>query len=385
MKPMLALEIAGPSSPDFSPPRQRCAELSRGRRHCAYRFAAGCLVFCIWLAAPHELPAQLIPRCSQPTVAVLTTAIFRDTAALVNAQANFIIATGVARNLHAEAASKEMDNSKKWVSTYFERRQLNREFRAAEHPGYIERLEKQKELYHRIIEKNLDAMGTDLSDDINKMLREILANASYSVFLSDAQGKVFGSEYNAKLSAKDRRNILVTDGKVAGKKSVPIHIDDSQPSRMRWPSFLRDKRYEAARQALEDARESAVGDVKIEREVTAKNEDRLKKAVDGLRDELAADHRERPKPMSYDDWIAYKKARSFLESLAVQAFLLVETQDSAAFDGSYRFHGETVAELLQHMIGKGLEFAPAPTGGEETYRKLYACVRGFYLELVPKP
>lgn len=341
------------------------------------------LTLCAWLLAPPDASAQFV-RCPRSSVSLLTETIFAE-AALVNAQANFLKSYAEARMLHAEATSKEMDNSVKWVSTYFERRQLNRDARAAENPGYIERLEKRQERYRRMVDKNLPAMGTDLSDDINKMLREILANASYSIFLSDASGKVISSEHNVPLSDKDRRSILVTEGKVAGKTSVPIRIDDSESPQMRWPPFLRQKRFEAARKALEDARESAVGDVKVEKEVTAKNEERLKKAVDGLRDELAAAYRECPKAMPYEDWLACKKARSFLESLAVQTFLLVETQDTAAFDGSYNFHGKTVAELLQHMIGKGLEFAPAPTGGESTYRTLYACVRGFYLELVPEP
>ncbi|HEV3345248.1 MAG TPA: hypothetical protein VG125_33025 [Pirellulales bacterium] len=342
------------------------------------------LTFCAWLTAPPDASAQFV-RCPQSSVSLLTDAIFADAALLVNAQANFLVATGVSRKLHAEAASMEMDNSVKWVKTYFERRRLNREARAAENPGYIERLEKRQELYRRIVDKNLPAMGTDLSDDINKMLREILTNASYSVFMSDASGKVYSSQHNAELSADDRRNILVREGKVSGKTPLPIRIDDSRSARMRWPPVLRQERFEAVRKSLEDARESAIGDVKIEQEVTAKNEDRLKKAVDNLRDELAAYYRDCPKPMPYEDWLAYKTARCSLEAMAVQTFLLVETQNTAAFDGSYRFHGKTVAELLQHMIGKGLEFAPAPPGGQKTYERLYDSVRGFYLELVPEP
>jgi hypothetical protein len=330
-------------------------------RHLIAQGACLALLLGLWLLAPLDASAQPLRRTSQS------------------------VAGAIARYIDAEAASKEMDNSVKWVNTYFERRRLNREYRAAENPGYIERLEKRQELYRRIIDKNLPALGTDRSDDINKMLREILTHASYSVFLTDSSRKIFSSEHNAPLSPKDIANILVTDGKVAGKTSAPIRIDASKSPQMRWPQLLRQERYAAARKALEEAREYAIADLGVEKEVRPANEARLKKAVDNLRDEVAADYRERRKPLPYEDWLPYKSARSFLESLAVQTVLLVETQNTSAFDGSYHFHGKTVAELLQHMIGKGLEFAKAPTGGEATYQKLDDCVRGFYLDFVPEP
>src|SRR6185437_13981257 len=104
---------------------------------------------------------------------------------LIFAQADYLRAHGyvlmsaaVARNLNAESASKEMDNSLKWLSTYFERRRLNREAREAENPGYLESLELRKKQYRRIIDNDLAAMEGDWSVKLNWMLRELLASTS---------------------------------------------------------------------------------------------------------------------------------------------------------------------------------------------------------------
>ena len=338
-----------------------------------------------WLIAPRDAPAQVIARCPRSSVSLLTDAIFYDAAVLLNAQGNFLVSAAVARNLNAEAASKEMDNSVKWVSTYFERRRLNREARAAENPGYLDRQEKQQETYRRRIDKNL-ASGTDLSDELNFMLRGLLANASPSIFMSDQAGSLISSEDNVPLSADDRHQVRVTEGKLAGGKALVFRVDTAEILETRWPPVLREERFDAARTAFENARDWAIDDLKTEKEVRLTNEKRLKAAVDRLSSELIAAYpRERCKTFSPQEGLAFIDAQRFLRSLAMSTFRLIETNSSLAFDRTFRFQGKSVGELLQHMVGKGLEFAPPEPGGEPTYRTLYYSVRAFYERLVPEP
>ena len=95
--------------------------------------------------------------------------------------------------------------------------------------------------------------------------------------------------------------------------------------------------------------------------------------------------RERAKPLPPREGIAQIDAERFLRSLALSTFRLIETNSELAFDKSYRFQGDSVAELLRHLMSKGLEFAPGEKGDEGVYRRLYDCVRGYYLKFVPDP
>ena len=65
-------------------------------------------------------------------------------ARVIDAQARWVKANGdlqvalaAARQMHAKAASMEMDNSIKWVETYFERKEL---IRRMLHPTYRDRV-----------------------------------------------------------------------------------------------------------------------------------------------------------------------------------------------------------------------------------------------------
>lgn len=340
---------------------------------------------CVWLLTAQQSGAQLIMRRATSNVGTMSNLIYSDALALRSA-GNFLVSAAIARNLHAEAASKEMDNSVKWVSTYFERRRLNREARAEEHPGYVERLERRKELYHRVIAEGLPALGTDLSDDLNLMLREILAITSYSAFMSDAPNSAISSERNESLSPDEIHHIRVGEAGLVGGKALLFRVDTGEILETRWPPALREKQFEAARKAFEDARDAALADMRADRAVSDDSRKRLMSAVDGLTVELRSAYPpERRKAQGTRDGMALVDAQNCLRSLALSTYRLIETESALAFDRSFRFQGKSVSDLLQHVAGKGLEFAPAAPGGEATYQKLFTCVRGYYLELVPDP
>ncbi|HEX7449096.1 MAG TPA: hypothetical protein VF306_16200 [Pirellulales bacterium] len=324
-------------------------------------------------------------RCPRSSVSLLSEAIVAE-AALLRASGDLLVSAAIARNLHAEAASKEMDNSVKWVSTYFERRRLNRDARAAANPGYLQRELKQQEQYRLLIDKNLPAGGGELSEELNYMLRGLLANTSYSDFSSDHPHSFITSADNVPLSAEERHQIRVTEGKLSGGKALVFRVDTAEVLETRWPPALRVERFDPARKAFEDARDWAIGDLRVEKKVTRSNQKRLMAAVDRLATELQAayppNYRKNLPPR---DLMAYLAAERFLRSLAVSTYRLVEAQSSLAFDQSFRFQGKSVGELLQHVVSKGLEFAPAEPGGEATYRKVYYGVRAFYERVVPKP
>ncbi len=336
------------------------------------------------LLLPQAASGQTIVRVQSTPISAASLQILVQSEYL-RAQGAFLASSAEARHVNAEAAQMEMDNAVKWVNTYFERRRLNREYREAENPGVIEQQEKRRELRRRILEKNLqESLGTDLTDELNWMLRELLAHASYSVFMSDHPMSLLGSQDNLPLSIEDKRLIRVNEGKVPGGKSLVFGLDPDQVLEPHWPLALRGESIKPARDAFEAARDRALGDLKISRKISEANQERLMKSVDHLSEQLnAAWPQERRR--SPQDFLTYLSAKRYLQTLAVSTYRLIETDNPAAFDDSYRFRGETVGELLQHMMNKGLEFAPPEAGGEAVYRKLFNAVRTFYLQLAPEP
>ena len=115
------------------------------------------------------------------------------------------------------------------------------------------------------------------------------------------------------------------------------------------------------------------------------SETRLMDAVDRLSDELNAAYPHERKAASPQVFFGYLVSKRYLQSLALATYRLIEAQSAAAFDDSYRFQGATLVELLQHLMTKGLEFAPPETGDEGTYRYLFGAVRTLYLQVVPDP
>jgi hypothetical protein len=197
-----------------------------------------------------------------------------------------------------------------------ERRRLNRATRAEENPSYLDRLEKRQATYRRIYEKGLPALGTDLSDELNWMLREILANTPHSVFMPEAPNSLISSEHNIPLSAADRHEVRVTEGKLAGGKALVFRVDKAEVLEARWPWGLRDKQFKAARKDFEDAGDRAIGDLVGQHEITEGNQKRLMDAVDRLSSELKAAY---PKTLrrnlSPQDGLAYISAERFVRSL----------------------------------------------------------------------
>lgn len=370
------------------PPRFGSSKLVPSRSYWSERprwVSATSIIFTafVCLAGASASQAQGIRRLARSPLALRSNQIFND-AAYLNAQGDFLVSAAVARNLNADAASKEMDNLLKSDQIYFERRKLNREAREAEHPGYLERLEISKKQYRRVIDQDLAAQRGDLSEMLNWMLRDLQANTSPSIFMSDHPGSLINSEDNVDLSGDERSQIFVREGNTTGKQAFKYRVDTAELD-ARWPTLLREERFDAVRKAFVNARDTAAGDLLDDKEVALASQKQLRAALASLRAELDAYRRELPKPLSPRDGLPYVNAKDHVVSLERSIKRMVEMRSAAAFDGSFRFQGKSVGELLQHMMIRGLEFAKAEPGGEAAYRTVYGSLRAFYLRLVPNP
>jgi hypothetical protein len=79
--------------------------------------------------------------------------------------------------------------------------------------------------------------------------------------------------------------------------------------------------------------------------------------------------------------VEYITSKRFLLALWGSVDRATTTKDVSVFSGRLGFQGKTVVDLLQHMCGSGLQFAPPEPGGERVYQKLFNTMRGLYLNV----
>ncbi len=335
--------------------------------------------------APPLAPKAHIVLPPQYGATVASTIIFAQ-ASYIAAAGDFLESAAIARRHHAAAAEHEIHNARLWVSTYFEIKEINRAYRLKMNPPILEKLENRQNQIARRIRKNTDlVLSGDPTDELNKMLRE-LAGVTTAYQLLDGAQSLADSAIDEKLAPGDAHQVWLTDGGRHGGKTLIFRADTADVQETRWPRALRRHEFDEARERFEAARDKAVRELGKEGDLTTEAEERLMAATDRLCDAFNATYRDRGRRLSsHDFYNAYLPAKQFLVSLAGRVDRLIESNDARVFDGSYRFEGDSVVDLILHMTRYGLQFAKFEPGGDGTYTKLFFAMRKVYMNLIPEP
>lgn len=302
---------------------------------------------------------------------------------LINAQAAYIAGAGDflesaanARMTNALAAEKEMDNSVKWVQTYFDRKELNRSY--TKPPSYIERQmainTRTKEL---IDSKYQIELKGDVTEKLNWILRELNSLAPAQRFTAGGKNSLVGGEVDVKLTRDDIHHVLFTDGGHANGRSLLFRADAAEALKARWPRVLRNTEFDEVRQLFEFARDDAIVELKATNELSQRTAQQLMDRVDDLCSAFNTAYPPKRRTSSIEAHTSFLAGKKYLQSLALGVFRMIETEDVRGFDGSYSFQGDSAAALVGHMHKFGLEFGPAQPGDEPVYRKLFFAMRAF--------
>jgi hypothetical protein len=361
-------------------------------------FGAGAIVLSCgiaWTQGPPPPVQQHIMLPPQFGATVASTIIFAQ-GSYIAAVGDYIESSAVARRHSAMAAEHEIRNAALWLSTYFERRELNRLYRRKEDPPYLDKEEHRQEQYKRRIDKlpQLVVSG-DVTGDLNWMLRE-LAGMSMAYQLMPGLQSIADTTVDQKLDAGDIHHIRLTDGakvgvSMAARAGAPIigqvlifRADDADPTATRWPRALRTAEFDESRREFEEAQDAAAEEIGRNGALSRNKEERLMAAVDKLSSVFNSVYPAKQNASSYDKYLVYQGGKRYLQSLAGGVLRLLETNDARVFDGSYRFAGDSVVDLLHHLSRYGLEFAPPEPGDEGTYKKLFFAIRGIYEGMAPQ-
>ena len=308
----------------------------------------------------------------------------------IHAQAVYLAGYGdmvdkmaVARRINAEAAALEIQDSVDAVSAYFEKRRINKENRKYElNPQEAEKRRQQRMktnvalLYKRYVN------GKDPTPVMNWLLRELAAPMIAYRYASQKQISEI-SEFDQTLSPDDLRLIGFTDG--GGRiRTLVVAADDGGVLKTRWPFPLQAPEFDDVRREFETSRDQLLDEAQKQGRIGYQSGENLRKNVLALMVALEAAY---PKEVRTDPsdhsskFVEYITSKHFLQSLWGGVDRATTTEDMSVLSGRLRFEGKTVVELLQHMCGSGLEFAPPGPGGERVYEKLFNSMKGLYFHV----
>jgi hypothetical protein len=295
-------------------------------------------------------------------------------AQLVAAQGDFLESVAIARKIHAEAYALEIQNSVEEVKAYFERRRINRAAVLEEkgnRPDYIRK--KKREAAENFMKKDLDELFNlaDVSKQLNWLFRRLCGP---DMMMQYQTGSEALPQLGERLSEEAKAQIWLTDGGSGG--GLQFRLSDGRGLDTAWPPGLRREPLDAARTEFESARDELVKEIEANGRVTEPTRNRLILATNELLVMLENVFQDRQEPSVFQE---YNAAKKYLRSLVSQVNRAVSTNDRSAFTGAFRFQGNTILELIQHMHQSGLLFAPSKPGGEPAYRNLLTTLRNLYM------
>jgi hypothetical protein len=289
----------------------------------------------------------------------------------------------IARRHNAIAAEQEMKNALTWVHTYFEARALNKAYRAKENPSYMDRLKHEQEVMKEKITKLFqETMKGNVTRELNWLLRELSGPTMAYQYLPGEQA-LTESKLDTPLEPRDVSHIRLTDGGHSGGHSLSFSADNARVLETRWPRAMRGPELAEARTRFETTRDEVLKQIQTDGKVNSESEGKLTRAVDDLTSAFNDTYPPEQRLKSGADYSNYAVGKRFLQALADGVVRALETNDRWIFDGSYKFQGKSLVELLQHMSRNGLEFAPPEPGDEGTYNRLFLGLRNVYLNLIP--
>ncbi len=301
--------------------------------------------------------------------------ILHASAALTAARGDFLESMANARLTNSIAAKQEMENSVEWVRTYFKRKEINR--MNTRRPDFIEREQGRIQSRKQLIESDYQIeLQADPSDKLNFMLDELIVNALPQDFYPGSPNTFVDSAIDRKLSPDDVHHIRLTDGG-GGSARLEFRADDVA-LQTRWPRVLRSPKLEKPRVAVEWARDAAVDELRATGELRYSTSQDLKDKVDALTKALNEAYPKKRRTESMRTFSEFLAGERFLQSFAIGVVKMITEEDQRAFDGSFRFEGDSVADLVAHMHKFGLKFLPRQPGDEGVYQTLFATMRHFY-------
>lgn len=311
------------------------------------------------------------------------------TSTYIDSQARLIVATGdylesaaIARRHRAEALDKELDNSIKWVETYFKRRELNRAYRRKENPAYLDKVENREKVKDHVT-RDLpnEVLKGDVTDELNRLLDKLATATMAYDAIYGSNDEYVDSEIDQKLAPEDIRHIVLTDGGTKNGQKLTFRAHDAKVLSDCWPVAFRAPEMRAARERFEKVRDKGLNEIRTNKALGYTTWEEMKKALNDLAVLLVRKYpAEYRKYAPFQECLLYHNGQRFIKTQALAIHRAMATNQMEAFAGTNQFRGDSVFELIRHMCRRGLNFSKPQAGDEPTYSRLWIAMRHIYLD-----
>lgn len=356
----------------------------------------GCLLFCslastcqAQVIVPVEpvfrYPARIRWAAYDPYFAV-TSRIYAQ-ADLIRAQSVAAVRYGAARKLHAEAYSKELDNWKKELRVYWERKTLAEqkklELDQVRQIAKMKYLNDQKWQYSRLWERlknHPELSNTKIRNGkaLNFLLSRLAASSLPYRYDPDSSRYSNAALKQLDLDNETLRNLTLSQGPFKFNAGEPMDGTISL-----WPYILRWDEFLASRTAFEQAREAVARESENRGRASVATIQTMESALLKLTKQYHGSDKVAKWVKERNRFSQFYAGDRFLQELDREIRQLEKTGDIRPFRSGSRYSpesdGDHVVSLLCFMNRNGIEFAPATPGSEFAYHDLFVKMRGLYL------
>lgn len=308
-------------------------------------------------------------------------------AELIRAQGDAEVSFAHARNLNADAYSKELDNWMKELRVYWDRKTVAEQKKLElDHVRQIAKMKylndhkwQNSRFWDRL--KNhpeLSEVRIRNGDALNFMLARLAASSLPYQF--DPSTSRFGDEALDQLDLDSQilANLTLKQGpyKFAANQTVEGTIN-------LWPYILRWDEFAASREDFERARLAAVEESDAGSQVSVASIQGMQKALVRLCNDFHGSGKVKDWVKQHHRYAQFYSADRFLQELDRELVQLEKTGNIRPFRGQNGYDpkvdGDHVVSLLCFMNRNGVEFARATPGSEFAYHNMFVLMRGLYL------
>ena len=333
----------------------------------------------------YRYPARLRWALYDPYYLV-TSRIYAQ-ADLIRAQGDAAVDFAFARNLHAEAYSKELDNWKKELRIYWERKTLAEQKKLElDHVRQIKRmryLNDQKWQNSRVWDRfknhpELSVTKIQNGSALNFMLARLAASSLPYRF--DPKSSRYSDEALGQLDLGDELLSNVTLSQGPFKFTADQTVDGTISL---WPYILRWDEFKTSRNAFEKARAAVVKESEESGQASVDSIQRMESALMDLTGQFHGSSKVARWVKERNRYTHFYAGDRFLQELDREILQLEKSGDIRPFRGQSGYDpksdGENLVSLLCFMNRNGVEFAPSTPGSEFAYHNMFVLMRGLYL------
>ena len=290
-------------------------------------------------------------------------------------QGTFLEKAANARLTRARALDKELDNSVKWVETYFQRKLLNREYREKLRPPRAVRLEASREHYETRIRQQPNSFKRgDPTNALNWLLNKLSTRLA-AHHVTTIPDPLMG--FDTALSPHDVSHLYFNDGSAKSPRRR-FRNQAKNVLAVEWPTVFQDTAFDVMRSRYDRLSAEllkAVGEGKVRYPQFAA----LQETLDLMTYTLQTKYPQRLRRHDPRIMKLYLSGKRFLQNRVSTVFnaLINDPQDMLLKE--LEFDGLTIGDLLRHMNAQGLFFASPAPAGRNTYYKLFDYLHAAYV------